>query len=433
MRGGKPGLLGLVLILSASMGTTVTRADASAEAGAQAASQTAPQRATHLLHHANKAPRPKVKKVKPNTGPVTGGTVVKVKGKHFKKAKKVLFGGVRGTKVAVKNDHKLTVVAPAHAAGTVDVVVVVKGRPSRAAPKDRFTYSGSTIPPGATAPTITLLAPTSGPAAGGTAVTITGSGFTGATAVTFGGTAAATFDVVSSTSITATSPAHSAGTAAVTVTTPGGTAAPATYTYTPPSGTTPIVVAVLPPVGSIAGGTAVTVTGTGFTGATSVSFGGSAATSVVVTSDNTITAVTPAHAQGLVDVTVANGAGPGTGIGLFTFVGLGGSMPTVLGVLPPVGSTAGGTAVTVTGIGFTGATGVSFGGTAATSVVVTSDNTITAVTPAHALGLVDVTVTNGSGPGTGIGLFTYLRAQLVRHRRWSQSRPRRGRPQAGRP
>ena len=98
--------------------------------------------------------------------------------------------------------------------------------------------------PAATPPVVTGISPVSGPTSGGTSVTITGTGFTGATSVKFGSTPATSFAVTSDTSITAASPAESAGTVDVTVTTPGGTSAtsPADrYTYqTPcPAGTRP--------------------------------------------------------------------------------------------------------------------------------------------------------------------------------------------------
>ncbi len=73
--------------------------------------------------------------------------------------------------------------------------------------------------------TVTSVTPTSGSTAGGTSVTITGTNFTGATAVRFGTTSATTFTVGSDTSITATSPAGTAGTVNVTVTTPSATSA----------------------------------------------------------------------------------------------------------------------------------------------------------------------------------------------------------------
>ncbi|HEY6284086.1 MAG TPA: IPT/TIG domain-containing protein, partial [Ktedonobacteraceae bacterium] len=79
-------------------------------------------------------------------------------------------------------------------------------------------------------PTVSKISPSSGPAAGGTSVIITGTGFTGATGVSFGGTAARGFTVDSDTQITATSPAGS-GMVTLTVTTPNGTAS-AQFTYT---------------------------------------------------------------------------------------------------------------------------------------------------------------------------------------------------------
>ena len=74
-----------------------------------------------------------------------------------------------------------------------------------------------------TAPVVTAVSPVSGPVTGATSVTITGTDLNGATAVSFGATAAASFTVNSATSITAVSPAHAAGTVDVVVTTPTGT------------------------------------------------------------------------------------------------------------------------------------------------------------------------------------------------------------------
>jgi len=116
-------------------------------------------------------------------------------------------------------------------------------------------------------PDVTSISPTSGPLAGGQSVTITGTNFTGATAVTIGGAAVLSFTVVSATSITATTPAGTAGTASVLVTTPSGTnSANTLYTYQ----ATPTVTAISPSSGSSAGGQSVTITGTNFTG----SYGG---------------------------------------------------------------------------------------------------------------------------------------------------------------
>jgi hypothetical protein len=72
--------------------------------------------------------------------------------------------------------------------------------------------------------TINTVNPSPGPASGGTGVTLTGTGFTGATSLTFGGTAATSLNVVSSTSVTAVTPAHATGAVDVVITTPAGTA-----------------------------------------------------------------------------------------------------------------------------------------------------------------------------------------------------------------
>ncbi len=86
------------------------------------------------------------------------------------------------------------------------------------------TISCPTCSGGAPAPTVTGVSPTNGPAGGGTSVTVSGTGFTGATAVDFGATAGTSVNVISDTSLTVTAPAGT-GTVHVTVTTPNGTSA----------------------------------------------------------------------------------------------------------------------------------------------------------------------------------------------------------------
>jgi hypothetical protein len=76
-------------------------------------------------------------------------------------------------------------------------------------------------------------------------------------------------------------------------------------------------------------------------------------------------------------------------------------------VSPVSGAASGGTGVTITGVGFTSATGVSFGDVAATSVHVVDSTTVTAVTPAHAVGSVDVVITTPSRRVTVTNGYTY--------------------------
>lgn len=83
--------------------------------------------------------------------------------------------------------------------------------------------------------------------------------------------------------------------------------------------------------------------------------------------------------------------------------------PTVTSINPISGPVAGGTVVTLTGTGFTGATAVDFGSRPAASFLVVNDTTITAITPVGTPGASSVTVTTGSGtsPATHFNLFTF--------------------------
>ena len=84
--------------------------------------------------------------------------------------------------------------------------------------------------------------------------------------------------------------------------------------------------------------------------------------------------------------------------------------PAVTLVAPATGSIAGGTSVTLAGVGFTGATSVLFGSTPATGVVVNSDGSITAIAPATTTaGIVHVTVTTpiGTSAISTADQFTY--------------------------
>jgi len=81
------------------------------------------------------------------------------------------------------------------------------------------------------APTTSRLYPASGPFAGGTLVTVTGSGFTADVVVRFGDVRASAVEVVSPTTLRVTSPAHLPGEVGVTVSNGVGTSAPLTYRY----------------------------------------------------------------------------------------------------------------------------------------------------------------------------------------------------------
>ena len=238
------------------------------------------------------------------------------------------------------------------------------------------------------APTVTAISPGSGPIAGGTSVTITGTNFvTGATTATIDGSACASPLVSSTTSMTCTTPSGSAGTAkSVLVTTAGGTnAANTLYAYV----AAPTVSSIDPPLGPVAGRTTVTITGTGFTGATAVKFGSANASGYTVNSATQITATSPAAAAATVDVTVVTAGGTSATSSADHFLYI--AAPTVTSISPSSGPTAGGTSVTITGTNLDGPNslnGVTIGGLAGfdwTSRTSAADNSWSGVTYGNGL------------------------------------------------
>ncbi|MDV9190022.1 IPT/TIG domain-containing protein [Streptomyces sp. SR27] len=252
----------------------------------------------------------------------------------------------------------------------------------------------------AAAPVLSSVVPNTGPAAGSSTVTLNGSSFTGAIAVSFGANAALTYTVDTSAKITAVTPPGT-GAVAVTVRTPSGTSNPVTYTYA----TTPSLTSVSPSQGPSSGGTSVILTGTGLSGATGVAFGANAATSFTVNSATQITAVAP-PGTGAVPVTVTTVGGT-TGPVYYFYL----SAPSLISVSPSQGPSSGGTSVILTGTGLSGATGVAFGANAATGFTVNSATQITAVAPAGT-GAVPVTVTTAGGTSNAV-VYTYVAAPVL--------------------
>jgi large repetitive protein len=156
-------------------------------------------------------------------------------------------------------------------------------------------------------PAVDSLSQGSGPAAGGTALTILGSNFTPTSTVLFGTTPATAVTYLSPEELTVTSPPGT-GQVDVYVQNQGVSSSQSTadqFFY----GSAPAVTGLSPAGGSAAGGDSVTISGSGFTGASVVTFGGAPAASFTVDSDSQITATSPQQAVGTVDVQVSTPAG----------------------------------------------------------------------------------------------------------------------------
>ena len=346
------------------------------------------------------AAAPTVTSLPLNTGTTAGGTTVTILGTGFTGTTAVNFGSIPATAFTVLNDGTLTATAPAQAAGIVDVTVTTYGGTSATSFADQFTYTN------APAPAVSGLSATSGPTTGGTAVVLTGSNFTGATAVNFG-SVSADFTVLSDNSIEAFAPAQAAGAVNVTVSTYSGTSSPVSYTYT--AAPLPAITGLSTSSGSSAGGTLVEINGSGFTNASEVDFGAAAVYDFTVNSDGQITVVAPPNYAGTVDVSVITAAGTSASVAADRFTYTAAAAPAVTGLSISSGSTAGGTTLTLTGSGFTGASDVLFGGVSATSFTVNSDSSISAMAPPNAAGIVDVTVATPSGTSavSASDRFTY--------------------------
>jgi len=332
------------------------------------------------------ATTPSVTGLSPTSGSNQGGTSVVITGTDFTGATAVEFGGVAASSFTINSSTKITAIAPA-GNGTVTVQVFGPGGISPSNPNDLFTNISPV--------TATGLSPSTGVQAGGNTVSITGTYFSTGATVMFGYSPATNVVVNSATNITATAPSGT-GEVNVTVTTYQGTSAENSadlYTYEPP----PTVTSVSPASGPIAGGTSVTLGGTGFVSGMTVDFGSPAGTSVNVTSSTSLTVTSPEGSSmsgGAVNITVTTVDGTSPVVGgpdQFTYT----SPVTVTGLSVHSGAPAGGTSVVITGTDITGASAVKFGSDSATSFTVNSSTQITATSPAGG-GTVDVTVTNGS-------------------------------------
>jgi IPT/TIG domain/PKD domain len=287
------------------------------------------------------------------------------------------------------------------------------------------TFASTQIQAPPAGPDITSLTPSSGPEAGGNSVVIAGTGFTGATAVSFGGTPATSFTVDSATQITATAPAGT-GTVDVSVTAGGNTSpneADDNYTYNPPTANQPPV-ANAGDDQTVSPGDLVTLDGSGtdpdgdtLTFAWTQTAGGDVALSDPLSAAPTFTAPdtagtlefelqvcdvtsTPLCDTDTMTVTVEEPVG---------------DAPVVEDLFPGFAISCFGGLTVITGENFTGATEVLFGDEPAPFFRVLDDEAILAFAPPQRAGKVHVTVTGpgGTSEETRADKFRYIRVPFL--------------------
>jgi hypothetical protein len=320
------------------------------------------------------APHPEVHFVQLELAPVIAsfspdrgapGTVVTVSGSNLAGVSAVRLDGASAS-FTPTSSSQLTFVVPANARS---------GRIAVATPSGVATSTGVF----SAAPTIQGFSPSSG--ISGTSVTILGSAFTGTTAVTFGGTPATSFAIVSDSQVTAVVGAGTTG--PVRVTTAGGAAETASVFRL--FAHAPAITGFTPATGAVR--STVTVTGTHLDETTSVTLGGTPVAFAIV-SATTLTFTVPAGAAGG-SVAVSNPLG-GNSLGTFTAA----LPPSIASVAPTSGPV--GTLVTIAGTNLAHTVGVQLGGvvtvpTSANATQVTFTVPIGAVT-----GVVKILSTDGS-------------------------------------
>lgn len=350
---------------------------------------------------------PTIVSLAPNQG--FPGTVVVITGTGLAKATQVTFGTTAISGIIPDSDTQVTFTVPIPFAGAAPAaagptpITVTTGAGTSAA----FSFSLQAIPappdPGSSSfpppppNPVTLASFAPGSALPGGEVTLTGTGLTAVTAVSFNGVSTRNFRLINDTTLRVTvSAASLSGPITLQLPPPQGPVTSlAAFTVLVPAAPLPgqpgPTILLLAPAAGRAGDEVV-ITGSAFTGTAAVAFNGVEAQSFTVDSDTRITAFVGSLARtGPVTVSTPRGVAPSPQV----FTILSGQGPIITGFDPPMGQP--GTRVTITGAQFTTLRRVSFGGVPASSPRLDRDTQITAVVPTGALpGVIEVDTGNGS-------------------------------------
>ena len=238
--------------------------------------------------------------------------------------------------------------------------------------------------------------PSFGTTAGLTQVEIIGSGFKGGLLVSFNDSLALDTFILDKTRIIALTPPHPAGLVTVKVFDTDGkdiVQLEAAYLYQNPLE----IYEVDPYEGTVFGGTAVLITGRGFSESTSVIFGNRPVVQTLVVDENTLSVITPSAPQeGPVDVYISTESGTAALEDGFNYLPVEGLAQTddfkIYEVQPAFGPLEGGQQSEISGIGFEPGMGVYIGSLPASGVTVVDENTITVTIPPGSPGFSDVRV-----------------------------------------
>ena len=355
---------------------------------------------------------PTVESVEPAAGPSAGGTQAIVHGHGFTKDSKVTIGSAEASVTQFNSEASLSILTPPGDLGPATVTVTTKYG-SGVLP-DGYVYSDDK---GQAATKVLSIAPGTGPLAGGNTVAIIATGLVAAsdTTVLFGNKAAIIKSVLpgAHTALVIAPKAIVPGQVDVTVQTSKGTDKLAGgYKYLDVLSITDVT----PPVGPSAGGTTITIHGSGFAkGKPAVKVGALPAAAIAVVSDAELQAVTPPGAAGYVDVVVKVGDAIAAKKNAFSYSG---AQLQLYVPFPNTGAQAGGTYVHLYGNGFLPGMQVQFGGKPATHFTYIDPSHATCKTPPGAVGAVNVTVVQDAQKATLVNGYMYFNPMSTNGGTW---------------
>ena len=383
-------------------------------------------------------PAPRVSAISPTSGAASGGTAVTITGTNFLSGATVKLGGNMATNVTVAGSGTITATTPAHTAGTVDVVVT-NGDGQSSTLNGGYTYTSSSS---GTVDFVQANYKTSNPSASSVAVAYPAAQTAGnlnVVVVGWNDTASSVSSIVDSQGNTYTrAVGPTTGTAlsqsiyyakniaggsnTVTVTFNHSAAYPdvRVLEYSGADTTNPLDVTAGASGTGLTGnsGSATTTSANELVFGAGMTFdlynaAGSGFTNWVITNFGDIAEDKGVTSTGSYNATAGMRSSAAWVMQMATFRANGqrssNPAPTVTGIGPSSGPASGGTGVTITGTGFQSGATVSLGGTVATNVVVGSGTSITATTPAHSTGSVNVVVTNSDAQGGTLSNgYTYI-------------------------
>lgn len=378
--------------------------------------------ATHSVTTPPSQPKPAMPIwISPQSGGTSGNESVTIIGTGLAKLTSVTFGMANAKITGRTEDTVITVTSPPHVPGRVDVVLAGSGGLISTV-TGGFTYAGPQ-------PTIASVSPSAISVAGGL-VAIKGTGFLPAATVSFGGITSPA-NVESPTLISVKAPAHEPGAAEVAVNNGDGQRAEKVdalrYNCPAPSGRSLFFIVLitgaiggalhslrsfgwyvgqrelfwswipsyflLPFVGATLGLIFYLMIGSGF-----LTTNGGDTPLVIIAVTALVGMFSPQAVQKLKEISevvlTKPPQGKNTAAPAASPPSPSAPVPTITSITPAAGSTAGGDTVTIQGTGFVANANVTFGGVRATNIVVNSGTSVSAKTPAHAAGAVEVVLTN---------------------------------------